>query len=168
MSLGLTSPGLQSPGLSAPGAAAGGGGATANGVTLTASASVLPGTAVGQAGGVANGATITASAALLPGSASGVVNGTLNFQAAGMEFGARTGLGLGTFALDAGVSYRYTVHADALTLGPALHTSAAISLDSAGKLPNYFGSAVTPGTTYRVVAVRQTDGEAAIFRMAAA
>lgn len=151
-------------------APAGGGGtsATANGATVTAAASILAGNASGQAGATAIGRTLTAAAALIAGAASGVINGTLNFQAAGLEFGRRTGLGTGTFALDAGASYRYTIHADALTLGAALHTSSAITLDTAGKLPNYVGSAVVPGTSYRIVAIRQADGEAAIFRMTAA
>jgi hypothetical protein len=145
----------------------GGGNATASGVTLTAAASLIAGSASGDASSTASGVTLAAAASLIAGAASGVVNGTLNFQAAGMEFGARTGLGIGTFALDAGVSYRYTVHADGLTLGDALYTSPAANLDAGGKLANYVGSAVVPGTTYRVVAIRQTDGEAAIFRMVA-
>ena len=146
----------------------GGGGGAATGVTLTATASLIAGSASATAAGTAAGRTFTATSSLIAGAASGVVNGTLNFQAAGMEFGARTGLGIGTFALDAGVSYRYTVHADGLTLGAALYTSSAANLDAGGKLANYVGSAVVPGITYRVVAIRQTDGEAAIFRMVAA
>lgn len=145
-----------------------GGDATANGATVSAAASLVAGSASGTVAGTATGATLTAAASLVAGSASGVVNGTLDFQAAGMEFGARTGLGISTFALDDGVSYRYTIHADGLTLGSALFTSTAENLDSAGKLANYVGSAVAPGTQYRVCAIRQTDGEAAIFRMVAA
>lgn len=118
--------------------------------------------AVTGAGGIASGEAF-GTAAL-----SFVVGGTLNFQADGLEFGARTGLGIDTFALDAGESYRYTVHADGLTLGAALLTSAAITLDGAGKLPDLTSASLTPGTTYRVVAVRQADGEAATFRMVAA
>lgn len=147
----------------------GGGGTdgTATGVTITAAGSFIPGSASGQAGATAAGVTITAAGSFIPGSASGVINGTLNFQAAGMEFGSRSGLGIDTFGLDAGESYRYTIHADGLTLGSALHTSSAVTLDSAGKLANYVGSAVAPGSTYRIVAIRQADGEAATFRMVA-
>lgn len=148
-------------------ATAGGGDATATGVTVTAAASLIAGSASGTVAGTASGVTLSAAASLIAGSASGVVNGTLDFQAAGMEFGARTGLGISTFALDNGVSYRYTIHADGLTLGNPLHTSSAENLDSAGKLANYVGSVVAPGTTYRVVAIRQTDGEAAVFRVEA-
>lgn len=140
---------------------------TATGVTITAAGSFIPGSASGQAGATASGVTITAAGSFIPGSASGVINGTLNFQAAGMEFGSRSGLGIDTFGLDAGESYRYTIHADGLTLGSALHTSSAVTLDSAGKLANYVGSAVAPGSTYRIVAIRQADGEAATFRMVA-
>jgi hypothetical protein len=92
----------------------------------------------------------------------------LNFQAAGMEFGSRTGLGIDTFGLENGKSYRYSVHADGLTLGAAILTSAAITLDSAGKLPNLVTEQLSPGTTYRIFAIRQSDGEAATFRMTAA
>ncbi len=147
--------------------ASGGTSATASGVTVTSAASIVVGSASGQLAGTASGVTFTAAGSLVAGSASGVINGTLNFQAAGFEFGRRTGSGISTFALDNGASYRYTIHADALTLGSALHTSAAITLDSAGKLPNYVGSAVAPGTQYRIVAIRQADGEAATFRVTA-
>lgn len=148
-------------------AQAGGSDATASGVTVTSAASLIPGAATGQVAGTAAGAILTAAASLIPGVASGVVNGTLNFQASGLEFGRRTGSGISTFALDNGASYRYTIHADGLTLGSALHTSSAITLDSAGKLPNYVGSAVAPGIDYRIVAIRQADGEAATFRITA-
>lgn len=96
------------------------------------------------------------------------VTATLNFQAAGMEFGSRTGLGIATFALEVGVGYRYTVHADGLTLGSALYTSGVVTTDSAGKLPNLVDASITAGVTYRVHAVRQSDGAAATFRMTAA
>ena len=96
------------------------------------------------------------------------VTATLNFQAAGMEFGARTGLGIGTFALDVGSGYRYTVHADGLTLGAAIYTSGVVTTDAAGKLPNLVDASITAGVTYRVHAVRQSDGAAATFRMTAA
>lgn len=105
-----------------------------------------------------NAATLTVNA----------VAPTLNFQAAGMEFGRRTGLGIGTFALDAGSNYRYTVHADGLVLGAAVYTSGVVATDSNGKLPNYSSGSLSSGTTYRVIAVRQADGEAATFRMVAA
>ena len=144
-----------------------GGGGTASGVTLTATASLIPGSASGSGSATANGVTLTATGSLIAGSASGVINGVLTFQAAGLEFGGRTGLGIDTFALDAGVSYRYSVHADGLTLGAAILTSAAISLDSAGKLPNLVSNLLTPGSTYRIFAIRQTDGEAATFRLTA-
>lgn len=149
---------------------AGGGGtsATANGATVTSSASIVVGTASGQAGATAAGVTLSRPASLIPGGASGEVIGLLNFQAAGLEFGRRTGLAISTFALDAGASYRYTVHANTLTLGAAILTSSAINLDAAGKLPNLSSALITPGTTYRIVAIRQADGEAAIFRMTAA
>lgn len=147
--------------------AGGGGDATATGGTLTATASLIAGSATGGGNATALGFTFTATASLIAGGASGVVNGVLTFQAAGLEFGARTGLGLDTFALDDGVDYRYTVHADGLTLGAALLTSAAITLDSAGKLPNLVSASLTPGTTYRVFAIRQSDGEAATFRLTA-
>lgn len=118
-------------------------------------------------GSTANGVTLTAAASLIAGSASGPM-GMLNFQGAGMEFGRRTGLGISTFALDAGANYRYTVHADGLVLGAALITSGVVATDSAGKLPNVSNAALTPGVTYRVVAIRQADGEATpAFRMVA-
>lgn len=142
--------------------------AVAAGATVSAAASLIPGSASGTATGTAAGVTLTAAASPIAGAVTGVVNGTLDFQAAGMEFGARTGLGIGTFALEAGVSYRYTIHADGLTLGAPLYTSAAITLDGAGKLPNYVGSVAVPGTVYRVCAIRQSDGEASTpFRIAA-
>ena len=143
--------------------------ATANGVTVTSSASIVVGTTSGQAGATATGRTFTVNASLSTiGSATGEITALLNFQAAGLEFGRRTGAGISTFSLDSGSNYRYSVHADALTIGAALLTSAAIALDSAGKLPDLRTASLTPGSTYRVVAIRQADGEAAIFRMAAA
>jgi hypothetical protein len=145
----------------------GGGGATASGVTVTAAATLIPGTASASGSGTATGKTLAAAAGLIAGAASGVITGLLNFQAAGMEFGARTGVDIDTFALDAGVSYRYTVHADGLTLGAAIATSSAENLDSAGKLSNFRSALFTPGSTYRVHAIRQSDGEAATFRMVA-
>mgnify|MGYP001007065910 CR=1 FL=1 len=143
-------------------AASGGTSATASGATVTGTASLVAGSASASTSATATGKTLTAASSLLyPG-------GTLAFQAAGMEFGARTGLGISTFALEAGVSYRYSVHADGLTLGAALYTSAAITLDGAGKLPNLAAlSWITPGTLYRVHAIRQSDGEAATYRMRA-
>lgn len=140
---------------------------TATGVTLTATSSLIAGSASASGNATANGVTFSVTSSLIAGAASGVVNGVLTFQAAGLEFGARTGVGIDTFALDAGVSYRYSVHADGLTLGSAILTSAAITLDGAGKLPNLVSASLTPGVTYRVFAVRQTDGEAATFRMTA-
>lgn len=109
--------------------------------------------------------TVNTSAATLTVNAAAA---TLNFQAAGMEFGRRTGLGIGSFALDTASNYRYTVHADGLVLGAALYTSGVVTTDSAGKFPNYSSGSLTSGTTYRIVAVRQADGEAASFRMVAA
>jgi hypothetical protein len=143
-------------------------GSTASGATVTVTSSLVAGSASGQAAGTAAGATLTATASFIAGSATGELVGTLNFQAAGMEFGRRTGLGIGTFALDNGASYRYSVHADGLTLGSAILTSTAITLDAAGKLPNLVSASIVPGTTYRVFAIRQSDGEAATFRMVAA
>lgn len=144
------------------GALSSGTSATASGVTVSSTASLIAGGASASASATATGKTLTAAASLIyPG-------GTLNFQASGQEFGARTGLALTTFALENGVSYRYTVHADGLTLGAALYTSAAITLDSAGKLPNLAAlSWITPGTLFRVHAIRQSDGEAATYRMRA-
>ena len=141
---------------------AGGTDATGPGATVSATSSLLAGSANASASATAAGRTLTAASSLLyPG-------GTLGFQAAGMEFGARTGLGISTFALENGVSYRYTVHADGLTLGAALYTSGAITLDGAGKLPNLSAlSWITPGALFRVHAIRQSDGEAATFRMRA-
>lgn len=109
-------------------------------------------------GGLANPSTITYTASALP---------YLDFQAAGMELGARTGLGISTFGLENGKSYRYTVHADGLTLGAALITSAAITLDGAGKFPNLASGSLVTGVTYVVVAMRQSDGAACIFRKVA-
>jgi hypothetical protein len=135
---------------------------TANGVTLTAGASLIPGTASASSGATAAGVTLTAAASLL------YAGGTLQFQAASMEFGARTGLAINTFALDASVNYRYTVHADGLVLGSPLFTSGVVATDSAGKLPNLVNTLIAPGTVYRVVAIRQADGEASsAFRMRA-
>lgn len=94
--------------------------------------------------------------------------GTLNFQAAGMEFGRRSGLGIATFSLDASSNYRYTVHANALTLGSAVYSSGVVATDAAGKLPNLTDASLVAGTTYRIHAIRQADGEAATFRMVAA
>jgi hypothetical protein len=139
----------------------GGTNGTANGVTLTATASLIAGTAIGASGSTANGTTLTATASLITG------GGTLNFQAAGMEFGRRTGLGINTFALDASQGYRYTVHADGLTLGAAIITSGVVATDSGGKLANLASTLLAPGTLYRVHAIRQADGEAATFRMRA-
>lgn len=138
-----------------------GGGATANGATLTATSSLIAGTASASSGATASGATLTATASLITG------GGTLVFQAAGMEFGRRTGLGINTFALDAAANYRYTVHADGLTLGAAIITSGVVSTDTGGKLPNLGSTLLAPGTLYRVHAIRQADGEAATFRMRA-
>jgi hypothetical protein len=135
--------------------------ATANGATLTATASLIAGAANGASASTANGATLTATASLITG------GGTLNFQAAGMEFGRRTGLGINTFALDAAADYRYTVHADGLTLGAAIITSGVVATDAGGKLPNLVSTSIAPGTLYRVHAIRQADGEAATFRMRA-
>ena len=118
-------------------------------------------------GGTANGVTLTATASLIAGSASGPV-GTLNFQGAGMEFGRRTGLGIASFALEASVSYRYTVHADGLVLGAPIFTSGVVSTDVAGKLPNATNAAFVAGTTVWVCAVRQADGQRAIFPMVVA
>jgi hypothetical protein len=118
-------------------------------------------------GATANGATLVATASLIAGSASGPV-GTLNFQAAGMEFGRRTGLGISTFALDASQSYRYTVHADGLVLGAPIFTSGVVSTDATGKLPNVTNAAFAAGTTVWVCAVRQADGQRALFPMVVA
>lgn len=137
-------------------------GATASGTTVSAAASLIAGSASAASGATANGVTLTAAASLL------YAGGTLQFQAAGMEFGARTGLGIDTFALDAAVNYRYTVHADSLVLGSALITSGVVATDSGGKLPNLVNSLIAPGSWYRVVAIRQSDGEASpAFRMRA-
>ena len=95
------------------------------------------------------------------------VTATLNFQATGMEFGARTGLGISTFALDVGSAYRYTVHADGLVLGAAIYTSGTVTTDSAGKLPNLVDASIVAGTAYRVHAIRQSDGASVTFRMTA-
>lgn len=148
-------------------AGAAGGDATASGVTVTATASLIAGSASATGDATASGVTLAATASLIAGSASGVINGVLDFQAAGLEFGARTGLGIDTFGLENGKDYRYTVHADGLTLGAAIVTSSVITLDSAGKLPNLVSSSLTPSTDYRVVAIRQSDGEAATFRITA-
>jgi hypothetical protein len=142
-------------------ASAGGTNATASGVTLTATSSLIAGAASASSGATANGATLTATASLIVG------GGTLVFQAAGMEFGRRTGLGINTFALDAAADYRYTVHADGLTLGAAIITSGVVATDAGGKLPNLVSTLIAPGTLYRVHAIRQADGEAATFRMRA-
>jgi hypothetical protein len=142
-------------------ATAGGTNATANGVTLTAASSLIAGSASASTGATANGTTLPATASLITG------GGTLVFQAAGMEFGRRTGLGINTFALDAAANYRYTVHADGLTLGAAIITSGVVSTDTVGKLPNLASTLLAPGTLYRVHAIRQADGEAATFRMRA-
>ena len=141
--------------------ASGGTSATATGVTVAAAASLIPGTASGAAGATAAGVTITAAASLL------YAGGTLQFQAAGMEFGSRSGLGISTFGLDAAEDYRYTVHADGLVLGSALITSSVVATDSGGKLPNLVNTLIAPGVDYRVMAIRQADGEAATFRMKA-
>lgn len=123
---------------------------------------------VGSSGGAtANGVTLTATASLIAGSASGPV-GTLNFQAAGMEFGRRTGLAISTFALDASQSYRYTVHADGLVLGAPIFTSGVVATDATGKLPNASNAAFVAGATVWVCAVRQADGQRAVFPMVVA
>lgn len=127
--------------------------------TYTAASAGAKTISVTNSGGLSNPSSITYTA---------TATATLNFQAAGMEFGSRTGLGISTFGLENGKSYRYTVHADGLTLGAALITSAAITLDSAGKFPNLTSSSLTAGATYIVCAVRQSDGAAAIFKMVAA
>lgn len=108
--------------------------------------------------------SVTSNAATLTVSA----GGTLNFQGAGEEFGGRTGVGIDTISADAGVNYRYTVHADALVIGAAIITSPVIALDGAAKLPNLTHGSLVPGTWYRVHAVRQSDGEAISYRMQAA
>jgi hypothetical protein len=143
-------------------------GATASGATVTSTASLIAGGAFSGIGATASGVTLTAIASLLAGAALGNSGGTLQFQAAGMEFGKRTGLGISAFSLDAAANYRYTVHADDLALGAALHTSGVLATDSGGKLPNASIGAIFSGTTYRIVAIRQADGEAATFRMVAA
>lgn len=142
------------------------------GVTVS-SAGVISGTptVVGNYTGLTVRATDTAAQTVNSNSFSITVTAvmaTLNFQDAGMEFGARTGLGISTFALDVGSGYRYTVHADGLTLGAALYTSGVVTTDSAGKLPNLVDASITAGVTYRVHAVRQSDGAAATFKMVAA
>jgi mucin-19 len=121
----------------------------------------------GGASGTAAGVTLTAAASLVSGAASGAA-GTLNFQAAGMEFGRRTGLALSTFALDASANYRYTVHANALVLGAPIFTSGVIATDSSGRLPNATNAAFVTGQTVWVCAVRQADGQRAIFPMVVA
>lgn len=139
---------------------------TASGVTLTAAASLVAGSATGDA--AAAGATLTSAATLVAGSANGVIAGTLQFQAAGMEFGGRTGLEIDSVSLDAEVDFRYEVFANALTLGSPIYTSGVLTTDTAGKLPNFQNEIFVQGTTYRVHAIRQSDGEAATFRMVAA
>lgn len=141
---------------------------TASGVTFLVTASLIVGSAFSGTGASAPGVTYTPVASIVAGSAAGNAGGTLQFQAAGMEFGRRTGLGISTFALDTSQAYRYTVHADGLVLGAALITSSVINTDAAGKLPNLTSGSLFAGTTYRIVAVRQADGEAATFRMVAA
>lgn len=151
--------GADNPTVSAP--SGGGTSATANGVTLTATASLIAGSASASTGATATGKTLTATASLITG------GGTLHFQAAGMEFGRRTGLGISTFALDAAANYRYTVHADGLVLDSAIITSGVVATDAGGKLPDLVSASIAPGTLYRVHAIRQADGEAATFRMRA-
>lgn len=126
----------------------------------------LPYTSVGTSGN-ANGVILNATASLIAGAATGPL-GTLNFQAAGMEFGRRTGLALSTFALEANVSYRYTVHSNALVLGAPIFTSGVVSTDSSGRLPNASNAAFVTGQTVWVCAVRQADGQRAIFPMVVA
>jgi hypothetical protein len=139
----------------------------AAGAIVTAAATIIAGSANAGTNATANGVTLSAAASFLAGAASGNNNATLNFQAAGMELGSRTGAALSTFGLDASASYRYTVHADGLVLGAALITSSAVSTDSAGKLPNVSNAALFSGVTYRVVGIRQSDGEAFTTRMVA-
>lgn len=145
----------------------GGTNATANGATVTAASSLIAGAAGSSSGATANGATVTATSSLLAGLASGS-SGTLNFQGPGMEFGRRTGLGIGTFALDATQNYRYTVHADGLVLGAPIFTSGVVLTDVTGKLPNATNAALTTGATVWVCAVRQADGQRAVFPMVVA
>lgn len=109
--------------------------------------------------------TVIAHLALQPTAVVGP--GTLNFQAAGMEFGSRSGVEISTFGLESGKSYRYQVYDDTLTLGTPIYSIAATNLDAAGKFPSVSDLAFTPGNRYRVVAIRQSDGEACIFRMVA-
>jgi hypothetical protein len=85
-----------------------------------------------------------------------------------MEFGRRTGLAISTFALEASVNYRYTVHANALVLGAPIFTSGVVATDSGGKLPNASNAAFITGQTVWVCAVRQADGQRAIFPMVVA
>jgi hypothetical protein len=150
-----------------PGSAEGSSGSTANGATLTATASLITGSASGEANVTASGVTLTATASLIAGSASGQILGTLQFQAAGMEFGGRTGLEIDTVSLDAEVDYRYQVFADGLTLGSVIYTSGVLTTDTNGKLANNQNVLFEVGTVYRVHAIRQSDGEAATFRMTA-
>lgn len=89
--------------------------------------------------------------------------GTLTFQGAGLEFGARSGIGIDTFSLENGESYKYQVYGDGLTLGTPIYTSGAITLDSAGKLPNFTDGLITPATLYWIVAINQTTGERCVF-----
>lgn len=125
-------------------------------VTDSSIATGLPGVAASTGGGNFRGddwegGNVTSAA------------GTLTFQGAGLEFGARSGIGIDTFSLENGESYKYQVYGDGLTLGTPVHTSAAITLDSAGKLPNFTDGLITPATLYWIVAINQTTGERCVF-----
>ena len=143
-------------------------GATAPGTTVTAAASLIAGSASSGVGATASGVTYSRAASLITGLAGGNGGGTLQFQASGMEFGRRTGLGISTFALDAAVNYRVDVFADALTLGSPILTTGVVATDGAGKLPNLTNALLFSGTTYAVAVTRQADKQRAIFQMVAA
>jgi hypothetical protein len=88
------------------------------------------------------------------------VAGTLVFQTSAMRLISRTGLAVTTFGLDVAVGYRLDVFAYALTMGSPLLTTGTLTTDSNGQLPNVTNALLVPGSSYRVVPIRQSDGQA--------
>lgn len=132
---------------------------SAAGTTRTLGVSLIPGSASGVATGQGAGTTRTLAVSLIPGTATGGVSGTLQFQNDANKFIARVGSGIGTFALEVGINYRYEVFANGTTLGNPIYTSGLVATDSNGKLPNLTSNLFTPGVTYKVVPTRESDGE---------
>lgn len=130
-------------------------------VAFTASAEASASLRVGARFALAAQAVATMSA-VFPATLAG-----FNLNASEHEFGRRTGLTLADFAVDASVNYRLFFFANGLDMSTLVHSSGVLTTNSIGRLARYENAVFTSGATYRIVAIRQTDGEACEWRMAA-